>query len=102
MSEARHALAALARIQEAYRADHGVYASDLGVLAEETKDAFGLVSSLDKLLDLEAGIVVRGGALNYHFEARARNRAGTIVVLDGPPRQSLSEAGRGKAEPKAP
>lgn len=82
--EARRALSSLGLIQEAYRADHGVYASDLGALAEETGDAFGFVSSLGQILDLESGIVVRGGGRDYHLEARARNRARTVVALDGP------------------
>jgi hypothetical protein len=94
LSEARRALASLASIQEAYRADHGIYASDLGALAEETRDALGFVSTLDQILDLDAGLVVRGDAAGYHLEARARNRAGTVVVLDGPPRLSIAAAGR--------
>lgn len=97
--EARRSLAALALIQEAYRSEHGAYASDLGALAEQTRDAFGLVSSLDKILDLKAGIVVKGDAQDYHFEARARNRARTVVVLDGPPRRRMADAGRSSKAP---
>ena len=88
----------LARIQEAYRVEHGVYASTLGDLAEQTNDEYGFVSSLDKVLDLSAGLVVDGTATDYRLNARARDRRGTAVVLEGPLRSGLGEAGR---SPKA-
>lgn len=96
VDDAREVLAVLGRMEEAHFRVRGVYAEDVSALADMTDDWHGFMNSLDKVLDLRAGFEISVSGRSYRVVARARDRKGTVVVLQGPPKVGMAAASSAK------
>ena len=94
VEDARTVLAQLGSVQDSYRRLHGEYTDDLSALADMTDDWGAFMNSLNVLLDLKAGFVMETTRTGYRISAHARDRAGTVVVYEGPPRKTITEAAK--------
>ena len=73
----------LGAIQESYQRIHGKYTANVFHLANMTKDWKAFMEALDVILDLRTMRMWTDRA-HYRIEARARDRARSLIVLEGP------------------
>lgn len=98
VEDARAALSELARMQEAHRRVEGAYTEDLSALADMTNDWSRFMEALDKVLDLRAGFQMTVSGPAYRIAAHARDRKGSVVVLEGPPKMGMAAASSAKLD----
>jgi len=96
VEDAREVLAVVGRMQEAHLRVQGVYTEDVSALADMTDDWTRFMESLDKVLDLRAGFEISVSGRSYRITAHARDRKGSVVVLEGPPKIGMAAASSAK------
>jgi hypothetical protein len=94
VEDARAALVQLGAMEQSYRRLHGEYTDDVSALADMTDDWHAFMNSLNVMLDLKAGFVIETTRAGYRITAHARDRASTVVVYEGPPRKTITEAAK--------
>ena len=96
MADAREALANLGRMEEAHRRLQGVYTEDVSALADMSDDWRAFMESLNTILDLRAGFEIVVSGRSYRITAHARDRRGSVVVFEGPPKVAMADTGKKK------
>ena len=96
MADAREALANLGRMEEAHLRVQGVYTEDVSALADMSDDWRAFMESLNTILDLRAGFEIVVSGRSYRITAHARDRRGSTVVFDGPPKVAMADTGKKK------